>query len=194
MKIAITGHTRGIGQACAELLGQEHEIIGYSTSTGCDISDEAFPRDHWSELDDCDVFINNAWHSHHQYRILNALCDRWSYKNKLIINNSSMVADLPDANDLDIDDYHEYQHCKRTLNQRTEDHWHMVFQDPDKILKVSTVYTGATDTELLDGAIKKGIMDNCELGIEFMQPMDVAQAFKCIVDNPLIKEIKIFNK
>jgi len=167
MKIAITGHTRGIGQACAELLGQEHEIIGYSTSTGCDISDEAFPGDHWSELDECDVFINNAHHQDHQYRILSALCDRWLYEDKLIINNSTMIADpiTPDANEKDNDDYHDYQRWKRQLNQRTRDHWHMVFNNIDKKLKVSTIYTGATD-----------------------------QAFKCIVDNPMIKEIKIFNK
>lgn len=194
MKIAITGHTRGIGQACAELLAQEHDIIGYSRSTGCDISALAFPKDYWSELDDCDVFINNAHHEDHQLRILEVLFERWQKQDKLIINNSSMIADLNDATDNDIGDYHDYQRWKRELNQRTEDYWNMAYVNADIRIRVSTIYTGATQTELLDYGVSSGTLANVALGRELMQPMDVARAFKCIVDNPMIKEIKIFNR
>ena len=38
MKIAITGHTKGIGQAIYDLLGQEHDVIGYSRSNGYNIN------------------------------------------------------------------------------------------------------------------------------------------------------------
>ena len=38
MKIAITGHTRGIGKACADVF-RHHTIYGYSRSNGYDIKD-----------------------------------------------------------------------------------------------------------------------------------------------------------
>ena len=38
MKIAITGHTKGIGKALYDNLSQQHEVEGYSRSNGFDIS------------------------------------------------------------------------------------------------------------------------------------------------------------
>ena len=33
----VTGSGKGIGKACADLLGQQHEIVGLSRSNGFDI-------------------------------------------------------------------------------------------------------------------------------------------------------------
>ena len=56
MKIAITGHTKGIGKACADVFS-EHEVIGFSRSNGFDIQAIEPILD---SSNDCDVFINNA--------------------------------------------------------------------------------------------------------------------------------------
>ena len=58
MKIAITGHTNGIGKACYDLLSQEHQVIGFSRSSDYDIND---PESIFSSAKDSDVFINNAY-------------------------------------------------------------------------------------------------------------------------------------
>jgi short-subunit dehydrogenase len=59
MKIAITGHTRGIGKALFDTLGVDNEVIGFSKSTGYDISTDRAKI--VKESLDCDVFINNAY-------------------------------------------------------------------------------------------------------------------------------------
>ena len=39
MKIALTGHTKGIGNAIKQLLENEHEIVGFSRTNGYNINE-----------------------------------------------------------------------------------------------------------------------------------------------------------
>ena len=55
MKIAITGHTKGIGLAIYDLLGQEHNVFGYSRTNGYNINN---PEKIFEEAKDFDIFIN----------------------------------------------------------------------------------------------------------------------------------------
>ena len=58
MKIAITGHRKGIGQAFAEQLSARgHEIVGISRSDGENIRRTAHTA---SMIEPCDMLINNA--------------------------------------------------------------------------------------------------------------------------------------
>ena len=58
MKIAITGHTHGIGKAFAEQLANRgHSIVGISRSGGENI--RRIPHTA-SLIEMCDLFINNA--------------------------------------------------------------------------------------------------------------------------------------
>ena len=59
MKIAITGHTRGLGKAIYDLYPG---AVGFSKSTGYNIGNEADAISIISQSIDCDVFINNAFH------------------------------------------------------------------------------------------------------------------------------------
>jgi len=64
MKIAITGHTKGIGLATATLLRKQgHEVIGFSKKNGWDLNDKETRKEFIEELDDgkFDCFINNAY-------------------------------------------------------------------------------------------------------------------------------------
>ena len=87
MKIAITGHTKGIGKACADLF-RHHTIYGYSRSNGYDINE---PEEIFKSAEDCDVFINNAYSHRHQIDLFNLFYDSWEHTDKHIINVNSIV-------------------------------------------------------------------------------------------------------
>ena len=91
-KIAITGHTKGIGLAISELLSQKHKIRGYSKSNGNNVMRPAgIVKDiiEW----DADIFINNAYAPEAQVRILYKLYEQWENKPKLIINMGATSSD-----------------------------------------------------------------------------------------------------
>ena len=88
MKIAITGHTSGLGKY---LYDNFEDTIGFSRSNGYDIKNY---KDIVKELDEVDVFINNAHSGFYQVELLYCLFDKWKYiPNKSIINISSNASD-----------------------------------------------------------------------------------------------------
>ena len=93
MRIAITGHTRGIGLALAERLDQEnYEVRGYSKSNGFNIlRPNGVIKDivDW----DADVFVNNAYAPEAQSRLLYKIYEQWVDKPKLIINMGATSSD-----------------------------------------------------------------------------------------------------
>lgn len=84
MKIAITGHTKGIGLALANIFKQNgHDVLGFSRSNGYDISQNRQAIIDASK--DADVFINNAYHPTGQTLMLQDILN----EQKLIVNISS---------------------------------------------------------------------------------------------------------
>jgi NAD(P)-dependent dehydrogenase (short-subunit alcohol dehydrogenase family) len=62
MKIAITGHTRGIGKAIHDkFVNDGHEVIGLSRSNGYDLSDSVQREEAFKHIVSSDMFINNAF-------------------------------------------------------------------------------------------------------------------------------------
>jgi len=64
MKIAVTGHTKGIGLAVSTLLrSQGHDVHGFSRHNGWDFTDKDTREEFIEVLDDdgYDCFINNAY-------------------------------------------------------------------------------------------------------------------------------------
>ncbi len=91
MKIAITGHSKGIGKACFDNLSANHDVVGFSRSNGYDISKTRIIDQIVNESLECDVFINNAYYSISQVDILNRLWHYWRRdKSKTIVNLSSL--------------------------------------------------------------------------------------------------------
>ena len=75
MKIAITGHKRGIGRAFADQLSARgHEIIGISRSDGENIRRIAHTA---SIIEPCDMLINNAISFYAQTELLFEVWHRW---------------------------------------------------------------------------------------------------------------------
>lgn len=97
MKIAITGHTSGIGKAFAELCTHKNiEWSGFSRSNHYDLTTRPFPmRSLLKAIEDCDVFVNNAYASFAQVDVLYALWDEWNSFDKQIICISSISPDIP---------------------------------------------------------------------------------------------------
>jgi nucleoside-diphosphate-sugar epimerase len=91
MKIAITGHTAGIGKALATAY-QEHEIVGLSRRDGNNIRNIPKVCD---QIDPCDVFINNAQAGFAQTELLFEMAHRWTGTNKHILVISTIMAQDP---------------------------------------------------------------------------------------------------
>lgn len=77
MKIAITGHKRGIGREFArQLEARGHEVVGISRSDGENIRRVAHTA---SLIEPCDLFINNAISMYAQTELLFEVWHRWQH-------------------------------------------------------------------------------------------------------------------
>jgi nucleoside-diphosphate-sugar epimerase len=104
MKIAITGHTAGIGQALAEQYAQRgHEIVGLSKRNGHNIRVISKIAD---LIEPCDMFINNAQVGFAQTELLFEMSRRWQGTKKHIMVISTMLTQLPTSTDPALDEYY----------------------------------------------------------------------------------------
>lgn len=93
MKIAITGHSKGLGRALAQAYQtQGHDIIGLSRSTGNNIHNTMKLCD---VIEPCDVFINNAQAGYAQTELLFEMAQRWQNTRKHIMVISTMLTQEP---------------------------------------------------------------------------------------------------
>lgn len=105
MKIAITGHTAGIGQALAsKYQSSGHEIVGLSKREGNNIRNIPKICD---QIEPCDMFINNAQAGYAQTELLFEMANRWQGTNKHIVVISTMMTQDPTSSlpGLDMDAY-----------------------------------------------------------------------------------------
>jgi NADP-dependent 3-hydroxy acid dehydrogenase YdfG len=93
VKIAITGHTAGIGQALAEEYCLDgHEIVGLSRREGNNIRNTPKICD---QIEPCDVFVNNAQAGYAQTELLFEMAQRWQGTRKHIVVISTMMTQNP---------------------------------------------------------------------------------------------------
>lgn len=115
MKIAITGHSAGIGQALSKIYNERgNEIVGLSRRNGNNI--RSLPKI-LNLIKDCDMLINNAQSGYGQVELLFAIWDLWkTEKNKTIINISTMMT-LEPVSSIDGLNYDAYRIQKLALEE-----------------------------------------------------------------------------
>lgn len=173
MKIAITGHRRGLGRALSNKLSVDNEIVGLSISNGYNISNV---NSILNQVENCDMFINNAYHEYFQCDLLLSLFTKWSNKNKIIVCIGSTVTDYPRI-ERNLDQYHwPYRDHKISLQKLFR---HLVKQE--HLCQMLLVNPGAIDTDMI-----------AHLPGPKMKPATVAEIIVATIDNPLIKEITLY--
>ena len=95
-RIAITGHSAGIGQAFAKIYQDRgHEVVGLSRRDGYNIRNLAKCLE---QIKPCDIFINNAQVGFAQTELLFAVYEAWQgVTGKRIINISTLMTSLPSS-------------------------------------------------------------------------------------------------
>lgn len=174
MKVAITGHTKGLGLACAKLFEKHgHTIVGLSRSNGFDLKNT---EQIIATVSGCDVFINNAYHDDYQAALLNDLFHIWANTDKTIITIGSIITVYPR---LEIERDREpwkYREHKQYLER--------VFRHLTRLphtCHMQLISPGAIDTEMI-----------AHLDCTKMPAETVAKIIYDTMSNRLIKELTIY--
>lgn len=137
MKIAITGHSKGIGKAIAEHYS-DHTVLGFSRSNGYDITNNADTNNIVRESIDADVFVNNAYSGLSQLDLFEKIYTRWrGCEDKTIVNVVSRTIYNPPNKK-------EYTLHKKTFRKRLVE----VMMDPDKRCRIININPGYVSTDM----------------------------------------------
>jgi NADP-dependent 3-hydroxy acid dehydrogenase YdfG len=140
MKIAITGHSKGIGKAIAELYYTD-EVVGFSRSNGYDISkteDVKLIIENTMAMN-CDIFVNNAYNGTAQTTIFETLLKYWNNDStKTIVNiNSRTIYNGPNQR--------KYTADKKLLRSSAID----AIRDIDRKCRVININPGYVRTDMV---------------------------------------------
>lgn len=141
MKIAITGHTKGIGKCLYERC--QPDILGFSRSNGYDINSSIDRRRIINDVSGCDVFINNASNAFGQTQLLISLFNEWKDQPKIIINVGSRIAEISTI-PIDRLDLLDYQSQKLILKLMS-----LKLADISALCKTRYVWFGYVGTEAI---------------------------------------------
>lgn len=137
-KVIITGHTKGIGLALFNKFNNcGNDVVGFSRSTGHDISLPESIDKIIQQSTDADIFINNAYHETGQTEILKKMIDIWQGTDKLIINISSKLVFIPQLNI-----HTEYLNAKLEQNKIVEKTFYSTHPN------VLNILLGCVDTDM----------------------------------------------
>lgn len=138
MKIAITGHSAGIGQALARQYEQRgHEIVGLSKRYGDNIRN--IPKI-IEKVKNCDMFINNAQEGYAQTELMFELYKHWegqANKHIMIISTMMTLASQATTKELEM-----YRNQKQALEEATKILAHRNLWPQICVVKPGEVQTG----------------------------------------------------
>jgi hypothetical protein len=114
MKIALTGHTKGLGAEISKYFELTHNVLGFSRTNGYDIKSPVDRKKILKASAEADVLINLVHNYYHQTDLLFEFFQAWEHAEKLIINiSSSVVEDVTWGQDRL--DFIEYKNQKKAL-------------------------------------------------------------------------------
>ena len=147
-KIAITGHTKGIGKAIADLYSKKnYEVIGLSRSNGYDMSSD---QDKMLEaMAPCNLIVLNAYAGRTQLEMLKKIyCLYHHQPKKVVVITSTSGTEQGMDEDFDNDAYKEYCKDKKELIGYISDLQEDLFY---KAMSVYDVCPDVVDTEMTKG-------------------------------------------
>ena len=163
MKVAITGHTKGIGKAIAELYPGH---IGFSRSNGYDITTSEHRERILSESEQCDIFINNAFEEEYQIDMFEEIFEQWrDLQSKTIVNLNSRTKYMSPSNN-------DYWNTKIKLGEQVNKH---LFDRECRIININPGFV-LTDTA-------KPSIDKYQL--PYISTQECAQYIKWAIDQPI---------
>lgn len=114
-RIAITGHTRGIGKAIADLYTRKgFEVVGLSKSNGYDI--EYDQERIMLKMEDCDLIVLNAMSGKGQLELLKRIYGQFHFRHKKVaVITSTSGTDAGCDTDINTSTYKEYCRLKKEL-------------------------------------------------------------------------------
>ena len=147
-KIAIMGHTRGIGKAIADLYRKKnYTVVGLSSSNGYDL--QCSQVEIMEQLDDCELIVLNAYVGRGQMNLLKRIYGRFVFEDKkvVVITSTSGTPAGEDEEFLD-PEYVEYCKNKKTLIEYIEQLQQELLNKP---LSVYDVCPDVVDTDMTKG-------------------------------------------
>ena len=144
MKVAITGHTSGIGQGLYQYFeSQGHEVLGFSRSNGYALPDA---EDRVLEqLQSCDIFVNNALPVTSQISLLKKLWPSWKNADKKIIVIGSISIQLQCVLPTELE---EYRRQKKELDIVCNTLRHPTLHQMVQPCSLIAIHPGFVDTNI----------------------------------------------
>jgi hypothetical protein len=134
MKIAITGHTKGIGKCIFDNIISD----GFSRTNGFDITK---PDTFIDSIKNFDVFINNTFHPTYQKEVFEKLFNIWKYEEKTIINILNLSTLLSD----DLNTQHEYFKSKKIFKESIQK---ILLKNKNKKVRVINLFIGTMENHI----------------------------------------------
>ena len=147
-KIAIIGHTKGIGKAIADLYKKKkYQVIGMSSSNGYDL--QCSQVEIMEQLDDCPLVVINAYVGGGQMTLLKRIYGKYLFENKKVaVITSTSGTPIGEDEDLQNPEYIDYCENKKNLIGYIEELQQELLNKP---LSVYDICPDVVDTDMTKG-------------------------------------------
>jgi short-subunit dehydrogenase len=147
-KIAIIGHTRGIGKAIADLYQKKnYTVVGLSSSNGYDL--QCSQVEIMEQLDDCQLIVLNAYVGRGQMTLLKRIYGKFVFEDKKVaVITSTSGTPMGEDEELLDPEYAEYCKNKKILIEYIEQLQQELLNKP---LSVYDICPDVVDTDMTKG-------------------------------------------
>jgi NAD(P)-dependent dehydrogenase (short-subunit alcohol dehydrogenase family) len=181
MKVAITGHTSGIGQGLYNYFQERgYSVQGFDQTNGFLLPDAESRV--LEQIEDYDIFINNALPITSQISLLKQLWPKWKDSDKKIIVLGSMATQMNSV----VDEIKEYQQQKQELDSLCKSLQYGKWPNQFSQCSLMIIHPGLVTTNLTN-----------HFGFPVDQCMSVAQVVSVvdyILNSPVEVDSVVFRK
>jgi short-subunit dehydrogenase len=147
-KIAIIGHTKGIGKAISDLYRKKnYTVVGLSSSNGYDL--QCSQVEIMEQLDDCQLIVLNAYVGRGQMTLLKRIYGKFVFEDKKVaVITSTSGTPMGEDEELLDPEYAEYCKNKKILIEYIEQLQQELLNKP---LSVYDICPDVVDTDMTKG-------------------------------------------